>query len=158
MKSNTWKAYALWIAICESVGILSGLVIRKGIEYYNLAVRKPAYSPPTILFPLVWTVLFALMGIGMARIVLYRKDQKRFSAQNIFIAQLIVNFFWPLIFFNLRAYGAAFMWIILLLFLIVSMILSFRKQDTAAGYLQIPYLFWTAFASILNLSVWILNR
>ena len=158
MKSNTWKTYSLWIGICETVGILSGLLTRQGMKYYIEAVRKPAFSPPPIVFPIVWTVLFAFMGISMTRIVLFGNGKTKITAQNLFITQLIVNFFWPLIFFNLRAYGAALMWIILLLLLILAMIQSFRKHDSTAGYLQIPYLAWTVFATVLNYSVWILNR
>jgi tryptophan-rich sensory protein len=82
----------------------------------------------------------------------------RSNGLNLFIAQLVVNFFWSLIFFNAQAYGFAFLWLLLLWALVLAMILTFRKVDPLAAYLQIPYLLWLSFAAYLNLGVWYLNR
>lgn len=118
---------------------------------------KPPLSPPGWVFPLVWTVLYALMGIGAARVSLTQEGKDRSRALNVFVAQLIVNFFWSLIFFNARAYGFAFVWLLLLWLLIIWMILAFRKVDKVAAWLQIPYFLWVTFAAYLNYGVWKLN-
>ena len=77
---------------------------------------------------------------------------------NLFLAQLTVNFFWPLLFFNAQAYGFAFLWLLLLWGLVLAMILQFRRVDPPAAKLQVPYLLWLSFAAYLNLAVWYLNR
>ena len=107
---------------------------------------------------MVWTVLYALMGISAARIWAAHQTQARSRGLNLFIAQLIVNFFWSPIFFNARAYGLALVWLLLLWVLVLLMILEFRKVDKTAALLQIPYLLWLTFAAWLNLAVWQLNR
>ncbi len=92
----------------------------------------------------------------MARVRLYGRNSEK--SQNIFIVQLVFNFFWTLIFFNAKAYGFAFVWILILWLLIAAMIRSFRKQDSLASLLQIPYLLWVSFAAYLNFMVWQLNQ
>ena len=124
---------------------------------FQNTVRQPPLSPPAIVFPIVWGILYALMGIGAARVRVQEESRERNRAMNIFIAQLIVNFFWSLIFFNARAYGFALLWLILLWVLIIWMILAFRKVNPWAAYLQIPYLLWVTFAAYLNWGVWRLN-
>lgn len=99
-----------------------------------------------------------MMGIGAARIYLAPASGDRSRSLLLFLVQLAVNFFWSIIFFNLQAFGFAFVWLILLWVLILLMILSFRKVDKLAAWLQIPYLLWVTFAAYLNLGVWLLNR
>ena len=106
---------------------------------------------------MVWTILFALMGIGAARIYLAPPSKARSRGLNLFIAQLVVNFFWSPVFFNLQAFGLAFFWLLLLWGLVIWMILTFRKVDRTAANLQIPYLLWLTFAAYLNAGVWYLN-
>ena len=156
MKQNR-KTYILWILLAEAVGALSGWLTRNGTKIYAETIRQPPLSPPGWVFPLVWTVLFALMGIGAARIFLTPASGARSLGLNLFIAQLAVNFLWSPIFFNLQAFGFAFVWLLLLLILVLAMTLTFRKTDPAAAKLQIPYLLWLAFAAYLNLGVWYLN-
>jgi tryptophan-rich sensory protein len=110
------------------------------------------------LFPIVWGILYALMGIGAARISMTPPSPERSQGLNLFIAQLVVNFFWSLIFFNAQAFGFALLWLVLLWVLVLWMILTFRKTDPLAAWLQIPYLLWLTFAAYLNYSVWQLNR
>ena len=157
MKQNKRKTYALWIGLTEAAGILSGLLSRKGIQSFSETVTKPVLSPPAILFPIVWTILYALMGVGVARISLTSPSKERSKGLNIYIAQLILNFFWSPIFFNANAYGFALLWLLLLWTMVLWMILEFRKKDSIAAYLQIPYLIWLTFAVYLNYSVWQLN-
>ena len=157
MKKGDWKVYALWIILADAVGALSGWLSRTGMEIFGETAVQPPLSPPAILFPIVWTILYALMGISAARIWLSEESPERSRGLNLFIAQLIVNFFWSLIFFNLQAFGFALLWLILLWILVAWMILTFAKTDKLAAWLQVPYLLWLTFAAYLNAGVWILN-
>jgi tryptophan-rich sensory protein len=153
-----WKTYLFWIALAEGVGALAGWLTREGTAYYKEFVEKPALAPPAIVFPIAWGILYALMGISAARIYRNPPSRERSLGLNLFIAQLVVNFFWSPIFFNLQAFGLAFFWLLMLWGLVLWMILTFRKTDPSAAKLQIPYLLWLTFAAYLNLGVWYLNR
>lgn len=157
MKKGTWKNYAFWIALSEAVGGLSAWLTRDAMKTYSQTVVQPPLSPPMWLFPVAWSILYALMGIGAARVRLSPPSPQRSRGINLFVAQLVVNFFWSLIFFNARAYGFALLWLLLLWGLVLWMTLTFRKADKAAAWLQIPYLLWLAFAAYLNYGVWRLN-
>jgi len=158
MKRANWKIYAFWIGLAEAVGLLSGLLSRNATASFGESALQSPLSPPAIVFPIVWTVLYALMGVSAARISLSTQSPQRSRGLNLFITQLIVNFFWSLIFFNAGAYGFALIWLILLWVLVLWMILSFRKVDPLAALLQIPYLLWLTFAAYLNYAVWMLNK
>ena len=158
MKTKTWKQYALGILLTESIGALSGWLSKDGMKIFSASISKPPLSPPAFLFPIVWGILYALMGIGAARIYRSPQSTERNRALNVYITQLIVNFFWSLIFFNAQAYLFAFFWLLILLFLVLWMILLFHKVNPLAAKLQIPYLLWLSFAAYLNLGVWYLNR
>ena len=158
MKKSKWKTYALWILTAEAVGGLSGYLTRAGMRTFQESVKQPPLSPPPVLFPIVWGALYALMGIGGAQVFLSAPSPDRSRGLNLYTAQLIVNFFWSLFFFNAQAYGLAFFWLLLLWGLVLGMLLRFRKVKPAAGYLQIPYLLWLTFAAYLSLGVWVLNR
>lgn len=157
MKKTTWKQYAFWIGLAEGVGLLSGWLSREGMQLYAQSVTKPPLSPPGWVFGVVWTILYALMGISAARIYAAPSSQARNRGLNLFIAQLTVNFFWSPIFFNTRAYGFALVWLLLLWVLVLLMIQTFRKTDRTAAALQLPYLLWLTFAAYLNWGVWQLN-
>lgn len=157
MKAS-WKSYVFWILLAEAVGALSGWLSREGSEVFSQTVIQPPLSPPAILFPIVWTILYALMGIGAAQVSLTPSSPERSRSLNLVVIQLVVNFFWSLIFFNAQAYGFAFLWLLLLWVLVLLMILAFRKVDPLAALLQIPYLLWLTFAAYLSFGVWYLNR
>ncbi len=125
--------------------------------HFSDTVAQPPLSPPGILFPIVWTILYALMGIGAARVWLAEPSKDRSMGLNLWIAQLVVNFFWSLIFFNDKNYAFAFFWLLLLWVLVLLMMLKFWKADKPAALLQIPYLLWLTFAAYLNAGVWYLN-
>ena len=150
--------YLLWIALAEAVGLLSGLLSREGTAAFGETTLQPPLSPPAILFPIVWTILYALMGISAARVAAAEDSPEKHLGLNIFVAQLVVNFFWSPIFFNARAYGFALVWLLLLWVLIIAMILVFRRVDLTAAWLQAPYLLWVTFAAYLNYGVWQLNQ
>ena len=121
-------------------------------------MRQPPLSPPGWLFPVVWTILYTLMGISSY--IIYRQEAEptvKKRALWIYAAQLIVNFFWSIFFFRLEWYWFSFFWLILLWILILAMILQFQKINKTAAYLQIPYLIWVTFAGYLNLSAALLN-
>ena len=157
MFRKNWKVYGIWVLITEAVGGLSAWLTREGTKVFSETVAQPPLSPPMLLFPIVWGILYLLMGIGAARICLEPPSTHRSRGLNLYIAQLIVNFFWSLIFFNAQAFGFAFFWLLLLWVLVLLMILIFRKVDPLAGWLQVPYLLWLTFAAYLNLGVWYLN-
>lgn len=146
------------ILLTQSIGALSGWLSRDGMQIFSTSISQPPLSPPAFLFPIVWGVLYALMGIGAVRIYLSPQSTERSMALNVYITQLIVNFFWSLIFFNAQAYLFAFFWLLILWILALWMILLFYKVDPLAAKLQIPYLLWLSFAAYLNLGVWYLNR
>ena len=157
MKKANWKTYAVWIVLAEAVGGLSGWLTREGTKIYNATVQQPPLSPPSIAFPIVWGVLFVLMGIGAARIYASSASGARSESLLLFFIQLAFNFFWSIIFFNLQNFGFALLWLIALWVLILRMILSYRKVDPLAAWLQVPYLLWVSFAAYLNFGVWLLN-
>ena len=157
MKKGTWKTYLLWIVLTEAVGGLSALLTRKGMEIYNETVIKPALSPPMTLFPIVWVILYALMGTAVARTQLKGKNALQERCLLIYILQLAFNFCWSIFFFNLQAFGFAFLWLMVLWGLIIWMVLAFKKVDKAAAWLIIPYLLWVTFAAYLNAGTYLLN-
>lgn len=156
MNFKKWKPYIFWILLAEGVGLLAGLLTRDATMIYANTIQKPPMSPPAIVFPIVWTILYALMGIGAARVAT-SPNRKNDTALNLFIIQLIVNFFWSLFFFNAQAFGFAAIWLILLWVLVLLMIIAFWKVDRLAAWLQVPYLIWLTFAAYLNLGVYLLN-
>ena len=157
MRNKNWKSYLFWISLAEIVGIIAGLLSQNGMKDFQTQITQPPLSPPPLLFPIVWSILYALMGISAARISLSQPSQVRSLGLNLFVVQLSVNFLWPFFFFNLQAYGFAILWLILLWLLVAAMIYVFQKADTAAAILQIPYLLWLSFALYLNIGVWLLN-
>ena len=150
--------YVFWIAVTEAVGALAGFLTRDGMELYKTQVIKPPLSPPALVFPIVWAILYALMGIGIARVVLSARSEERFDAIQVYLLQLAINFTWSIFFFHLRSYGGALLVLLFLLALIIWMILRFRRVDRPAAWLQIPYVVWVSFAAYLNAGVWLLNR
>ena len=154
MKQQNWKPYVFFIVLSEAVGLLSGWLSREGQRIYPKITALPPLSPPGWVFPVVWVLLYALMGYAAARAYRAPRSVDRSQALNLFVAQLAVNFLWSPIFFNLRAYGLAFAWLLLLILLVAAMTYFFRKVDKRAALSQIPYLVWLLFAAYLNYAVW----
>lgn len=157
MNRKKWLMNIIGISLALGVGILSALLSRNGMELYAETVTKPALTPPGWVFMIAWIILYTLMGISSVRIWQSKPSAERSNSLNLYVAQLIVNFFWSLIFFNTQAFGFAFVWLLLLWGLVLLMILQFRKVDSLAAKLQIPYILWLTFAAYLNLGAWILN-
>lgn len=148
------KIYAKSILIPVIIGGVIGLIISRSIDYNSL--QKPPLSPPSILFPIVWTILYVLMGISYG--ILDSKSLIELKTKIIYSLQLFVNATWSLIFFTLKWRLFAFIWIIILDVLVIVMIIDFFKKNKTTGLLQIPYLLWIIFASYLNLGVYLLNK
>lgn len=153
------KPYIISILVALGTGSLSAFLTKNSMEVYK-NINQPPLAPPMILFPIVWLILFILMGISSAIIYTQRSTNPREALSGLIIygLQLIVNFFWSIIFFNMQAYLFAFIWLLLLWVLIIMMILQFRKISPLAAYLQIPYLLWVTFAGYLNIMIFLLNR
>ncbi len=153
------KPYVISIAIALAVGGLASLLTRNSMQIYG-EIKVPPLSPPSALFPIVWTILYVLMGIGAALVYTNRETVPRAAdkALVVYALNLILNFAWSIIFFRFRAFLAAFICLVLLLITILKMIFDFFKISPLAAYLQIPYALWVAFAGYLNLGIVILNR
>ncbi len=134
-------------------GAIVGLIISGYMDYRDMV--KPPLSPPGIVFPIVWTILYILMGISY--FIATKDNENNKELDQIYLLQLLVNFLWPIIFFVLEMYFTAFLWIILLLILVIVMIKELLKANKISGYLQIPYLIWLLFATYLNLGITLLN-
>ena len=157
MFKKNWKTFVGWIVFTEAIGLASGLLTMNAMEHYKAEVVKPPLSPPAILFLIVWVILYALMGWGVALVALNVRGKDRSIAIGLYLAQIMFNFFWSIIFFNREDYLFALIWIILLLVLIIAMTVYFSRVSKTAAYLQIPYILWVAFATYLNAGVLALN-
>ncbi len=156
--SNKIKSYIIGILLPIAVGGLSAFLTRGSMDIYQ-SIVKPELAPSAIVFPIVWTLLYALMGVGST--IIFNSDagaNEKSRALLIYALQLMVNFFWSILFFNQRAFLSSFVWIIILWVLIVAMIVSFYKINKTAALLQIPYLLWVTFAAYLTLMIYLLNR
>ena len=151
MKKN-WKTLLICILIPLAVGTVAGLLTKGGMEQFQ-ELNKPMLAPPAWLFPVVWTILYILMGASSYLIL----DSKG-KALTIYGYQLLVNFLWPVFFFNFGWFGFSYLWLILLWILVAKMIWEFDKISLTAALLNIPYLLWLSFAGYLNLTIWLLNR
>ena len=137
------------------VGALSGFLTKDAVKIFE-TMMKPPLSPPGWLFPVVWTILYVLMGVSSWLIYQSNKKEKE-DALSLYGYQLIVNFLWPVFFFSFQWYFFSFLWLLFLWGLVIKMIRSFYESSPLAAYMNIPYLIWLSFAAYLNLAVWLLN-
>lgn len=156
MKTNR-GVLLVCIAIPLLTGALAALLSGGGMRTFE-SLNQPPLSPPGRLFPIVWTILYALMGIASYLVLVSGKNKEEIrKAILVYVYQLVVNFLWPTFFFNFGWYLFSFFWLILLWGLILLMILRFYKISEKAAYLLIPYLLWVTFAGYLNLAIRWLN-
>lgn len=155
MKKIRLTELLIFIFSTELVGALSGIIAGNSFEIYSGLV-KPPLSPPSWLFPLMWAILYALMGAS-AYIVYYADKDGRKNNLILYGIQLFFNFIWSIIFFRFRLIGVSVAVILILIVLVIRMIMQFRKSNKIAGYINIPYLIWLIFALYLNIGVFILN-
>lgn len=149
----------LSIILCMAVGILGSMFTAPAIPGWYAGLIKPFFSPPNWLFAPVWTLLYILMGVSLYLVWSKgTKDKKVKSALKVFAIQIILNAIWSPIFFGAKNLFLAFIVIIFMWIYILNTIQAFSKVNKIASYLLYPYLAWVSFASVLNFSVWILNR
>ncbi len=147
------KKLIFYIIITVGIGSLPALFV--DFNQYKEFI-KPPLSPPGIIFPIVWTILFILMGISIYRAIMTR-DFGVDSLRILYFVQLFVNALWTPIFFGLNAFLFAFIWLLALLILVIIMTVKFHYLDKISSYLLIPYIFWLLFAGYLNFGVYLLN-
>ena len=136
-----------------ATGLLASYLTTGNMSIYDNII-KPPLSPPSVVFPIVWSVLYVLMGISS---YLVYQNTERIGPLFTYFLSLFVNFFWSIIFFNWQEFGFAFIWLLLLWFLILLTILDYWKMSKPAAILQIPYLIWVTFAGYLNYMIYVLN-
>jgi benzodiazapine receptor len=157
MNQNNIVKFIVCILLPLAMGSLSGFLSISSMMDWYPSLNKPFFNPPNSIFGPVWTILYFLMGISIYMIWINKTNSNKIFAVMIFIIQMILNFLWSLIFFFLRRPDFALVDILLLFISIYIMIQAFKKINVFAAYLQIPYLVWVGFASILNFSIWIMN-
>ena len=152
------KSYIVSLIISLGVGILSALLTMKNNNIEEV-FRQPPGTPPAFIFPIVWTVLFILMGISAAIVFENRKNAPSEARNGLcyYAMSLVVNFSWSIIFFNLKAIFIAALWIVFLLFLIIMTAVKYFKVKPIAAFLQIPYIIWVSYATYLTFGIFILN-
>jgi benzodiazapine receptor len=153
------KSIKLIIAILLPmvIGGLSGFLTANSINDWYTTLQQPSFNPPNWVFGPVWTTLYLIMGISLYRIWILPVSAERNFAIVVFFGQMILNFFWSLIFFRWHLIGAALAEIILMWVMIATMIHLFKKLDKVAGIMNVPYLLWVTFASVLNAAYFVLN-
>ena len=156
MKKNT-KYLLLCLAVPLAVGALSSLFTRDGMEQFQ-QLNKPPLTPQGWLFPVVWTILFLMMGL--ASYLVWRSNSPRHAVRGalaLYGVQLGFNFLWTVLFFHMDRYLFVFFWLVILWVLIAATALRFYRLSKTAGYLMVPYLLWVAFAGYLNFGVYLMN-
>ncbi|MBE6655749.1 MAG: tryptophan-rich sensory protein [Ruminococcaceae bacterium] len=153
------KPYLIAIPIPLAVGGLSAWLSGGGMDFYD-TINVPPFAPPAILFPIVWGILYVLMGVSSA-IVYTKRERNPMKARDglaLYGASLVVNFFYSIFLFRLRLFLFTSLWILLLLALIAAYMWKYARVSRPAAYLQIPYLIWTAFATYLTFAIYLLNK
>lgn len=154
MNEKSRSPLIISILIPLAVGALSSLLSRSMTTYSS--INRPDFSPPSYVFPIVWTILYVLMGISSY--IIYDSDSPaKGRALKIYMLQLFFNFCWSIIFFRFNLYLFALIWLVVLIALICLMIKEFYKISPLAAYLQIPYLLWCVFAALLNFFIYKMN-
>ena len=151
---NKTMIYIKAILLPVLIGALVGIITSGSMDYNML--QKPPFAPPGAVFPIVWTILYILMGISYG--ILKSNNQTDEEIDWIYYIQLAINALWSIIFFNFKCRLFAFVWIILLAVAVISMIRKFYSKNKISGLLQIPYILWVIFAAYLNFGFYILNR
>ncbi|MBR1591757.1 MAG: tryptophan-rich sensory protein [Ruminococcus sp.] len=155
MKKIKWTELIISIVSAELVGALSALISGGYSEYYASLVQPPL-APPPMVFPVVWAILYAVMGFS-AYLVYFSESPHRKNALVIYIAQLVINFSWSIIFFRFKALMLAAAWAVLLAIAVAAMVIIFRKVNKLASLVNIPYLLWSIFAAYLAAGIYLLN-
>lgn len=150
--------YVLCVLAVEAAGFAAGMLTREGTKIYAETINKPPLSPPGIVFPIAWTILYALMGVGLARILMAEASSAKTYGIVLFAIQFVLNLAWCFIFFGAQRFDLALVELLVMVAAVIGMAVFFFKVDTIAARMQIPYVVWLCFATYLNIGVMILNR
>jgi benzodiazapine receptor len=147
------------VTACEAAGGIGAFLSREGLQEWYPKLHKPSFNPPDWVFGPTWTLLYALMGTSLWLAEERGEDGAAKRTLRVFFGlQLLLNVLWTYVFFGRRAPGWAFVEVLVLLAAIAATVASFSKASRTAALLLVPYLLWTGFASVLNFSIWRLNR
>lgn len=155
MKNIDYKKLFKYIIITILIGVIPSIFVFKSMSIYS-TLNKPPLSPPSFIFPIVWSILYILMGISFYK-VMNSETKYKDEAKLIYYIQLIANALWTPIFFGFRKYFLAFTWLLILLVFVIFMVTIFYRINKKSAYLQIPYLIWLLFALYLNFGIFVLN-
>lgn len=147
-----------FVLICFIPGIIGGFFTVNNLYPWFSLLAKPPFNPPAWIFSPVWTLLYILMGVSLFLIINDNNSKSKTQGLIFFIIQLILNGLWSIVFFCLHQILLAFIVIIALLVFIILSMINFYKVSKSAMYILIPYLLWVSFASILNISLYLLNK
>lgn len=157
MPKSSWKSLLIAILIPEAVGALAGFISGPFTRAQYTQLIQPPLAPPPLAFPIVWGILYLLMGVASWLVWRQHTPESR-RALVLYAVQLVVNFLWPIAFFNLQWRLFAFFWLLLLIILVWFTKRAFERISPAAGWLMLPYLLWCCFAAYLNLGIYLLNN
>ena len=157
MNKHKWKSLIIAIAIPEIVGAVSGLISSPAMMQQSETLLIPPFQPPAWIFPIVWPILYLLMGIASWLVWQDNSDESKRSL-GLYAVQLFFNFLWPIAFFNLEWRLFSFFWLLALIVLVFLTMRAFWRIDRRAGWLLVPYLVWCCFAAYLNIGIYLLNN
>lgn len=158
-KNNKIVPFIVNLLIPIVGGFITWYLNKESITYYSNNINKVFFTPPSIVFSIVWSLLYVLMGIAAYRVYIKSKEEDiENNAYFYYLIQLIFNFLWSFIFFTFRLYGISFIWLIILLIFVIITFIKFIKIDKISGFLFIPYIIWIIYAGVLNYFVWLLNE
>jgi translocator protein len=153
-----FTALILLLALPQAAGFMGSFFTRPAIQGWYLSLDKPWFTPPDIVFPIVWPTLFLLMGI--ASWLVWKERRRSAAAMNglwLYGTQLSLNVAWSILFFGIKSPQLAFYEIIVLILAVMATIIAFFRVRAMAGWLMVPYLLWLFFAALLNYSIWMSN-
>jgi translocator protein len=156
---KNWLKLLASVLVVELVGILSSLTTFNSIPNWYAHLIKPSFNPPNWIFGPVWTLLYLMIGVAVYLVWTSKKPNSfKINAYWIFAFQLLLNGLWTIVFFGMHQILGALIMIAVLWLLIIINIFAFYKISKTAGYILVPYLLWVSFASVLNFSLWLLNK
>ena len=157
MKTNIIIKLLISLIVPLSIGAIAGIFTAQAIPDWYASLNRPSFNPPNGIFGPVWTTLYMLMGISFFIIWKQPADTKRNTGMIIFFIQLLLNFCWTFLFFYFKEIGFALIEIIVMWIAILIMLISFYKVKPVAAYINIPYILWVSFATVLNAAYYLLN-
>ena len=158
MKANQIIKLVASLLLPLGIGGIAGMFTTEAIPGWYASLNQPSFNPPNWVFGPVWTTLYIIMGISLFMILKMEVSKERNQAILIFMAQLFLNFCWSFFFFYFKMIGLALIDIAALWIMIVIMLVRFHKLKPVAAYINIPYLLWVTFATVLNAAYFFLNR